>query len=271
MIRSLLIIMAASFIWITPVLAADFNHATHLTYIDKAECATCHDEGAEAIKPEEKVCLECHDQAFVDAVKFPGMKTHGPTWALEHRAAAKGSAIDCSVCHQQDFCLECHKAGFADEMGNPGNSMINVHRSDFQVSHPIAARTNPQLCNSCHEKNFCIECHEQFAPEDLAIESHRKGFTNGTLGGLHASFTDSQCQSCHPDSVLPAHEWSKKHSREARKNLATCQACHPDGDICIQCHSARSGLGVNPHPRDWDKIDGRLNRASGGKTCQKCH
>lgn len=271
MIRSLLFILAASLLWITPALAADFNHASHLNYIDNASCATCHEEGAEAIKPEEKVCLGCHDPDFVAEVKFPGLATHGVSWVLSHSPAASAGTIDCALCHQQDFCLECHKSGFADEMGDSGNKRINVHRSDFQVSHPIAARTDPQLCSRCHEKDFCVECHEEFAPEDLSLSSHRKGFTDGTLGGAHAAFTDNQCQTCHPDSVLPAHEWSSKHAREARKNLATCQACHPDGDICIKCHSPRSGLGVNPHPGDWGKISGRLDRASGGKTCRKCH
>ena len=34
--------------------------------------------------------------------------THGPVWALNHRAEAKGDAIDCSACHEQSDCLECH-------------------------------------------------------------------------------------------------------------------------------------------------------------------
>lgn len=277
MTRSLLAILVAASLWAMPALAADFNHAEHLTYIEGSPCSTCHEAGAESIKPEPKVCLECHEQDFVDQVKFPGLKTHGPVWSMEHRPAAKAGAIDCAACHQQSFCLECHSdAGRADEMGALGNKMVNVHRSDFEVTHPIAARTDPQLCSSCHENSFCTECHDQFAPEDLAIVSHRRGFTDGTLDGRHASFSDEQCASCHTDpqsglTVLPAHEWSSQHAREARKNLATCQACHPEGDICLKCHSARTGLMVNPHPKDWSDFSGRLDRASGGRTCRKCH
>jgi len=156
-------------------------------------------------------------------------------------------------------------------MGDFGNALSNVHRSDFQVSHPIAARTDPQLCTSCHETRFCNECHEAFAPEDLAVESHRRGFSDGTLGGAHALFDDSQCATCHSDAVLPSHQWSSRHAREARKNLATCQTCHPEGDICLKCHSARNGLGANPHPADWNDISGRLAKASDGRTCRRCH
>ena len=260
------LLLGASTLW-----AADFNHDAHLVMAGDPPCVTCHVEDAQEILPNKKVCLECHDQEFVDGVKLPGLVTHGVTWSLTHREAAVAKTIDCAACHEQDFCLECHKAGRADEMGKLGNTMTNVHRSEFTVSHPIAARTNPQLCNKCHENKFCVSCHDDFNRADLALDSHRKGFTNGTLGGNHALFSDQQCQGCHPNSVLPSHVWSSSHAREARKNLATCQACHPDGDICLKCHSAKSGLMVNPHPRDWDDIKNRLKRASDAKTCRKCH
>jgi len=271
MIRSLLAMLAIATLGVVPVLAAEFDHADHSTYVVDTPCTTCHVEGAGSIVPETKVCLGCHDQAFVADVKLPGTKTHGPVWALNHRPAAKGDAYDCASCHEQDFCLECHKSGFADEQGAFSNSMTNVHRSDFQVSHPIAARTDPQLCSSCHENRFCVDCHDDFAPADLALSSHRRGFRDGTLDGRHVLFNESQCETCHPNSVLPSHEWSSSHAREARKNLATCQACHPEGNICLKCHSASSGLGANPHPADWNDISGRLEKASGGRTCRRCH
>ena len=171
------------------------------------------------------------------------------------------------------MCLECHKAGFADEQGEFSNSLANVHRSDFHVSHPIAARTDPQLCTSCHENDYCVDCHNAFAPADLAVQSHRRGFRDGTLNPLHEGYSDFQCAGCHPSgSVLPSSSgWSHTHAREARKNLATCQACHPEGDICLRCHSARNGLMINPHPKDWGDISGTLRRASDARTCRKCH
>jgi hypothetical protein len=54
--------------------------------------------------------------------------------------------------------------------------------------------------------------------------------------------------------------------------LATCQTCHPEGDVCLRCHSAKGGVvGFNPHGKDWDDRKNRLNDASNGKTCRKCH
>jgi len=277
MIRSLLALLAIVALGAAPAFAAEFNHDEHLTYVADSPCTACHVKDALSIVPETKVCLDCHDQAFVDAVALPGMKTHGPVWAFNHRPAAKGNTYDCAACHEQDFCLECHKSGFADEQGSFSNNMINVHRSDFSVTHPIPARTDPQLCSSCHENQFCVDCHNDFARADLATLSHRRGFTLGTLDGAHAGFSELQCAGCHRNSsgqlsVIPSSTgWSANHAREARKNLVTCQACHPDGDVCIECHSAKTGLGVNPHPDDWDDISGRLKRASNGRTCRKCH
>lgn len=270
------------FTWLAAVLlllpavswAETFDHAGHLDYLDGGDCLTCHLADADSIVPEQKVCLECHDDSDLEGLEFPGLITHGISWSLNHRQAAKSKSIDCSSCHQQSDCLQCHTAGFADEMGAFGNSMLNVHRSDFSVSHPLAARTNPQLCSSCHETDFCNDCHNEFNRNQLAGASHRRSFSDLTVvptGPAHEQFDDSQCQSCHRDSVLPRHEWTRSHAREARKNLVTCQACHPEGQTCLKCHSARSGLGVNPHPKDWDDIDGRLLRAGDGRTCRKCH
>jgi hypothetical protein len=260
-----------------PALAADFDHAAHLAMLgDKADCVTCHLADANAIRPDEKVCLACHDQAFVDQVSWPGLKTHGTGWALQHRPAAKGQAIDCAACHEQDFCLECHKSGRADEMGTLGNSLNNVHRAEFRITHPIAARTDPQLCSSCHERKFCSECHDEFRVGRANSPSHRRVFPDYEGDGFHelVEITDlGSCDGCHPnDSVSPdMHSWSRGHAREARRSLVTCQACHPDGDVCLKCHSETRGAArINPHGNMGDDLD-RLKRASNGKTCRRCH
>ena len=285
MMRYLLLILIAVFLVASPVAAKMFDHDAHWrAYTWKEPCSTCHRPGGSSIVPDREVCLECHDDKdFIAAVEYSGIETHGPLWSLNHGAAARGknmqavdgqTVYDCAACHEQKECLACHRAGFADEMGEFSNNMVNVHLSEFNVTHPIAARTDPQRCDTCHNARFCQECHDRFAPEDWAILSHRKGWSSlvvGPSGEAHAEYDETLCQLCHQDSVLPSHEWSAQHGREARKNLATCQACHPQGDVCLRCHSATSGLGINPHPDNWEKVQGRLERASGGRTCIRCH
>jgi len=266
---TILVVLVTSPLW-----AASFDHDEHVEILGGNDCSSCHMEQSESIVPADDVCMGCHDAAMIEEVTYPSLKTHGATWALNHRTEAKSNSNNCSACHQQNECLECHASGFADEMGSLGNNMNNVHTSDFHVTHPIAARTNPQLCSSCHEPSYCSDCHGDFRRGSLTGVSHQRSFSSMTVGATgpaHDSFNEDQCQICHVDSILPTHEWTRGHAREARKNLITCQACHPDGDVCIKCHSARSGLGVNPHPKDWDDIDGRMLRSSDGRTCRKCH
>ena len=274
---SLVLLLAST---VAPLWAADFDHRAHVEqYVAAAGCGACHVDGAETIVPATAVCLECHDAEMIEAVVLPELNTHGPVWALNHGAAAKGVAADCAACHEQSDCLDCHKAGFAHEQGSFSNNLINVHRSDFSVSHPLAARANANLCYRCHEANSCDQCHDtwRFRGEDIGSPSHRRsfdlGFDNTDIDTIHAGIDNSlTCDACHSGTTMDFHSWSIGHAREARRSLASCQACHPEGDTCLKCHSARGGaLGFNPHPKDWDDIKGNIEDASNGKTCRKCH
>lgn len=281
MIRKALLSLLLLMMGIAVGWAGDFNHQNHLVdYAAESACDACHLAGARSIIPDTKVCLACHEQSMIDGVTLAPTMTHGPVWALNHKIEAKGNVINCESCHAQEYCLECHKSGFADEMRELGNNMINVHRDDFQISHPIAARTDQRLCSNCHETKFCSNCHDAFQLRrgDIGSPSHRYTFDmglNGDIDAIHGGFDASKnCDSCHTSGmVAPSfHDWQVGHAREARRSLATCQSCHPDGDTCLKCHSARGGVvGFNPHPKDWDKFKNRLNNASNGRTCRKCH
>jgi hypothetical protein len=260
-----------------PAQAMDFRHDAHLAYTQGDPCTICHVPEDRTIVPDTARCLDCHDADFLSEVKIPGTATHGPLWTFQHSREARAQTYDCAACHQQNFCLECHKSGFADEQGSFGNAMNNVHRSDFHVTHPIAARTDPRLCASCHESRFCTDCHTDFRVRGRGA-SHRRTFAlggGGNIEAIHRGMTPgTACDVCHlTDSVAPSfHQWRSDHAREARKNLVTCQACHPGGDTCLKCHSARGGAGgFNPHGKGWKDRADRLDRASDGRTCKKCH
>lgn len=267
-----IIIIAATVLLVLPAAAgaadfdARFDHAAHLE-ASGAECSACHHEGDMDVVPAMERCGECHEKAFLEKVEIPVRVTHDSFWYVGHGPEARRAGRDCSVCHDDSACFDCHKAGFADEQGK-----INVHRSDFRVTHPIMARADQRSCSACHEAAFCVDCHDDFAPEELAFSSHRRSFSDiEATGTPHSLFTVDQCRICHADSVLPTHDWSGDHAREARRSLPTCQSCHPDGEVCLKCHSAREGLIVNPHPENWDDIEDVLNGASGGRTCRRCH
>jgi hypothetical protein len=120
-----------------------------------------------------------------------------------------------------------------------------------------------------------VDCHNNFRGEDLALKSHRRGWSDLSAGGVNHQTRfqgdPNSCALCHPGGVLTKHQWTDDHAREARRNLTSCQSCHPDGDVCKKCHSARQGLKANPHPKNWNSNHKRLAKASDERSCRGCH
>ena len=191
-----------------------------------------------------KFCTECHVLNNVEP-------NHGSFWMRDHRLYKEKLPSNCNDCHQHSFCLDCHTGGGIDRdlhVSNFGvDYMPRSHRTDFREIHPIKALDDPRSCVRCHDAvKFCAECHDRFPKGTLNIKSHQMLGPNGQKYGFALG----------------------EHSREARKNLQSCQSCHPDGDVCIQCHSSGK---TSPHPSGWNKVRGRLKRASDERTCLKCH
>jgi hypothetical protein len=187
-------------------------------------------------------CNDCHKNEGI-------APTHEGDWLHAHAILAKDGQKNCAACHEQSFCLDCHKGGGINADLSTNNYRADYtpksHRSDWLEIHPIKAKDNPQKCYRCHEQQYCNQCHNRFPKGSMAIKSHLM------LGPGHQTYAPALSE----------------HATEARRNLQSCQACHPDGDVCIQCHSAKSG-GVSPHPRSWGSISG--NYRNNGM-CEKCH
>jgi len=186
-------------------------------------------------------CNSCH--------KAEGIApNHDGDWIRNHRTLAGKSGSNCAQCHDQSYCLDCHKGGGINAdltLDTFGRDYVpKSHRSDFVNLHPIKALDNPQTCYRCHDQKYCTQCHDRFPKGSLRIKSHLPS-------GSGQSFI-----------------WSSEHSTEARRNLQSCQTCHPEGDVCLRCHSAKSGPMVNPHPKSFKggNISSRTN-----KTCRVCH
>ncbi len=221
-------------------------------------------------------CNSCHKDEGV-------APNHDADWARGHRLPANAGQKNCADCHDQSFCLDCHSGGGIDTKLSTKNYRADYtpksHRSDFLIIHPLKALDNPQTCTRCHDQKYCTQCHSKFRGNSLQFQSHRRQFSDislGSIGSNHASSTPAQCQICHPGGSLPSHQqWSGDHAREARRNLQACQSCHSDGDVCIKCHSARggtaAGLRVSPHPRNWNAVKRNYRDASNKRTCLRCH
>lgn len=188
-------------------------------------------------------CNECHKGEGV-------APNHEADWVRLHRSMASKTGHNCADCHSLSFCKDCHFGGgiSADlTVSNWQRDYIpKSHRSDFTQIHPIKALDNPQTCYRCHDKKFCNDCHSRYPRGSMRIRSHLPSGPNGQTYML----------------------WGNEHATEARRNLQACQSCHPEGDVCLRCHSARGGAGINPHPKSFrgDAIKDRSDRA-----CIKCH
>ena len=110
------------------------------------------------------------------------------------------------------------------------------------ASHGPEAYGRVSDCTSCHNSEaFCRECH---------LGSGFQG-----EGDLVAPFHDSQAL------------WILSHPQAARQDLESCVSCHQQND-CMRCHSASSGLRMNPHGPDFDASSmGSRNKAM----CALCH
>lgn len=201
-----------------------------------------HKEYAESKLSE---CASCHKAEGV-------APTHDGDWVRSHRTLASKAGNNCAQCHDQSYCLDCHKGGGINadlSVSNFGRDYVpKSHRSDFVNIHPIKAQDNPQTCYRCHDQKFCNACHDRFPKGSMRIKSHLMSGNTQSINSVAFG----------------------EHPAEARRNLQSCQACHPDGDVCIQCHSAKTS-GTNPHPRNWRSISNNYKDKAGSKVCTKCH
>lgn len=188
-------------------------------------------------------CGDCHKESKV-------VPNHDSDFLKDHRLLAVKGGSNCIECHEQSFCLDCHTGGGIEpdlkkSVSSRGEYMPKTHRSNFVSIHSIKAIDNPQNCYRCHENRFCESCHtKQPNKNAMKIKSHL------------------------PSGAGQSFMWNSEHGAEARRNLQSCQSCHPDGNVCMPCHSAKSGIKISPHPKNFkgDKIKSRSE-----KSCQVCH
>jgi hypothetical protein len=181
-------------------------------------CRKCHEITQES-------CVLCHydlgERDFVPA-------SHYIAWVEGHQqmAAAEGEVL-CGNCHRGEIrpsdsaisavtedhikeedtkvCAECHRGDIWPEA---------IHDNNRLQSHGIDAIANQNVCNSCHQREECLSCHEQRGISFISV--HAPG-------------------------------WQFDHSDKARRQLSSCTACHGEED-CLGCHQT-----ISPHAADWDK------------------
>ncbi|HKA87827.1 MAG TPA: cytochrome c3 family protein [Haliangiales bacterium] len=269
---------------VIPPASLKFNHKVHA---DRGiACQTCHgDLLAQGVGlatrndlPRMPLCLTCHDgRAAPDA---------------------------CTTCH-----LGTPKGMIRTEL--PDGTLVpsgtlrgDAHDLRFRLDHARAAQNDARYCESCHEKRWCLDCHNgvvkpfDFHGNDyvrLHTTDARRNSTSCT--GCHRLQTF--CVACHarsgvsddprtseyqrlsldenaknryhPDGWFstfdPNMRRGSHHSFEATRNIRACASCHRE-NFCLDCHAQK----VNPHPPGFGATARcRALAARAGRTCLRCH
>ena len=288
--------------------------------------------------PQEAKCLECHKQkkeqgecAFCHAeVRHAGpWATREPRLKLDHAAHLERVKEDCTQCHSRlsepgrpapvsdghQACLKCHEharqyddarcdACHVSLAAYPLTPLSEVsHQGDFLRRHPAIARSATQSCASCHDQNFCLDCHARtaMAPVEVTLvdrPDRRFIHRNDFLGrhAVEARADSASCQRCHstascdgchrvervaagsPGALDPHPKgWAVRgfgaafHGDAARRDIQSCAACHDEGaeTNCVECHKL-GGIGGNPHPASFRARHSLAEAAAEGR-CAPCH
>ncbi len=104
-------------------------------------------------------------------------------------------------------CTECHTNSWG---------ALNHRAPDFMAKHRFYAGTARQTCRSCHQEDFCTECHtrkDEFKPSDKLSDE--------------------------PLRTLPHRgDYLSQHKIDGRINPVSCVKCHgrQNNERCATCH-----------------------------------
>jgi len=289
--------------------------------------------------PKEAKCLECHkEKKATGQCNFCHLDVqHAGTWPareprlkMDHSAHIERVKEDCTVCHTQlseprhpapvsaghAACLKCHE--HAQQYADAKCSTCHVdlasyplvpltqvsHAGDFLRRHASVARSSEQSCSTCHEQNFCLDCHAKTAMVPIETKLvdrpdrrfiHRQDFLGrhavearadpASCQRCHSTTQGGSCETCHEHSHVAAGTSSLNphppgwglpgsgafHGDAARRNIQSCASCHDQGDAsnCVSCHRV-GGIGGDPHPPGF-RSRHSITEAQGDGRCTACH
>ncbi len=253
-------------------------------YVTSATCASCHEDLAKkfARNPhqilethrgegwQERSCESCHGpgQLHVEAGDGSQIVAFG-------RLSTREVNANCLSCHAR---MESHAGGPASLHGKNQIACSDCHRiHDAKQALRLLADRSDQLCIACHTETqaafskpfrhrlnegaiHCIDCHEPHG----GLNPRQMKVANGN---------ETACFKCHTDKRGP---FAFEHPP---MRLEGCLGCHePHGSInpkmlvrhqqgflCLECHSAASGI-LSGQPPSFHDL-----RSTRFQNCSTCH
>lgn len=233
-------------------------------------CAECHDINTD--KPGDD-CLKCHVlPPPLDAKTPPDQMKQALTNIYAKRAAARQARQgetpwDHSRYDGKVPCATCHGDVVADKFKVPHNYHLdNIAPDSCELCHAtnrkdVAPRSHAQRqgwtqmhgneslsgqipgCKTCHQQNFCDDCHRTEKPRSHTATFKNRGHGFMAEGNRRSCETCHQqdfCQSCHQTQAPSSHNASFRRSGH-------CRSCHEKSTMetkCKVCHT----FALSQHP-----------------------
>lgn len=268
----------------------DFHHQYHTETLGMG-CESCHvgmdltDYASRESWPVMDDCLTCHqdrDAPFDCATCHPRVEvirplSHQQDWMREHKTHVRAVDMPCSKCHEDTWCEDCHTGALLTVASSPSDRVVEAapanrgkiaqtiqrqHDLSYRFTHPLDAVGKEKQCQSCHEPEYCLDCHRVEGREDRF-----KPVWHGPV----------------PGEVVPwilgtVGSGGGRHGQWARRDIERCVACHDvegDDPSCVQCHVDLDGVrGTDPatHPgRFADRVGEGDFHVNPGSMCYTCH
>ena len=271
------IVFAGSIKWESDLI---FSHKFHIEEAG-AECDACHQAvltsatGKDDLLPVMETCYDCHDEEMActachekgeEPDLLPRIENYSAKFNHKLHVEKGAECIDChaevadkSVVNSgmhlpnMDKCMDCHttpsEADGCYLCHLDDESLIpSSHAESWNNMHGTASETGAENCNSCHQENYCLDCHQG---ENLHNQSHSAEFI--ATHAISWQFRESDCSTCHTNDyciechvevnyIIPVNHslngWNGLlHAQDAQTNYDNCSVCHTEDDmICAQCH-----------------------------------
>ncbi|MEJ2678109.1 MAG: cytochrome c3 family protein [Gemmatimonadota bacterium] len=263
----------------------------------RERCASCHvsTTGVQAIANMPEAGPNLHLPSF-PAHYFTPASHEQSGWLQRHGTSASAQGAQCSTCHTRNDCESCHRQPVPAPVQQmpprpqtraPG-VMLSRHPPSshdapgWKEQHGTFAASDGTLCQSCHTRRFCEDCHtaptNRFHPADF-VARHATTAYAGRLECQNCHNVAVFCRSCHEQTGVGSRGnlgagfhsgkplWLLQHGQAARQNLETCASCHKQQD-CLECHSETGTFQVNPHGPGFDPQ--RMHKRNAA-ICMACH
>ena len=256
-----------------------FSHKTHIEGAGIG-CETCHPNGSTSklasdnLRSVHENCTSCHEEQINNQCDFchkdPDNIQAAPPQLREiqfsHEKHVNMKNVQCTTCH-----MHLNEANYAGPVNMPGMAICATCHNDRKVSNACASchtevtglippdhllagfkKDHKNLtrlggmetnCITCHNQNFCGECHSPGAVMQLGNGALMSDPNPRVFPGTST-----------PQMTLQlAHDLNYRftHGIDAKSKSSECYTCHSPQEFCAECHEAGDNITAHSFKPAW--------------------